>query len=226
MILEAGYTFGYGAILSHNTGLLAISNSPINIPLPYTNTRDRVPTISGNGFSALQGFGPYDNFSWKQNFNSALTWVSGSHTMKFGAIYSKYRKNENALAGNNEGIFSAFNTPGGTAAVVPGTNGNTIQQQWANFLLGTNATLTQASFDYTADLRQKTFEAYAQDEWRVRPNLTLYYGVRYSFFGSPYDRNGRLTNFVPSFSIPQPHRWLPERATVSQEPARTSATAS
>ena len=131
-----------------------------------------------------QGFGPYDNFSWKQNLNTALTWVNGSHTMKFGAIYSIYRKNENALAGNNEGIFSGFNTPGGTSAVIA-TGGNTVQQQWANFLLGTNVGFSQASFDYTADLRQKTFEGYAQDEWRVRPNLTLYLGVRYSFFGSP-----------------------------------------
>ena len=116
--------------------------------------------------------------------------------MKFGAIYSLYRKNENALAGSNEGIYSGFNTPGGTsAATAPG--GTTVQQQWANFLLGTNVSFTQAAFDYTADLRQKTFEAYAQDDWKFRPNLTVYFGVRYSFFGSPYDKNGRLTNFVP-----------------------------
>ena len=216
-LIEAGYTFGYGAILSHNVGLLALANSPITPPLPYPVTRDRAPTLTGTGFNALQSFGPYDNFSWKQNLNGAITWISGNHTMKFGAIYSLYRKNENALAGSNEGIFSAFNTPGGTA-VVPGTgcvgfpvpgqpSGATTaqcnqQQSWANFLLGTNASFTQAAFDYTADLRQKTFEGYAQDEWKFRPNLTLYFGVRYSFFGSPYDRNGRLTNFVPELFDP------------------------
>ena len=201
MILEGRYNYSYGAILSRNVGLLAKENSPISIPLPYENQRDRVPTISGNGFSALQSFGPYDNFSDKHSWSGSFTWIAGSHTMKFGAIYSKYRKNENALAGNNEGIFSGFNTPGATSAVIaPG--GNTVQQQWANFLMGTNVSFSQASFDYTADLRQKTFEAYAQDEFRLRPNLTLYYGVRYSFFGSPWDRNGRLTNFVPELFNP------------------------
>ncbi|CAN5470491.1 hypothetical protein BH10ACI1_BH10ACI1_07600 [soil metagenome] len=196
LIIEASYTFGYGAILSKNVGLLALSNSPITPAFPYSNSRDRIPTLTGTGFSNLQGFGPYDNFSWKQNFSGSLTWIAGSHTFKYGAVYSLYRKNENALAGNNEGIYSGFNTPGGTTAVIaPG--GNTVQQQWANFLLGTNASFTQARFDYTADLRQKTFEWFAQDEWRVRRNLTVYVGVRYSFFGSPYDRNGRLTNFVP-----------------------------
>ncbi len=201
LVFEAGYTFGFGAILSKNIGLIALANSPITPPLPYPVTRDRVPTVTGTGFSNLQSFGPYDNFSWKQNLSGNTTWINGNHTIKFGAIYSLYRKNENALAGSNEGIYSGFNTPGGTSAVIaPG--GNTQRQQWANFLVGTNATFTQASFDYTADLRQKTFEAFVQDEWKLRPNLTLYGGVRYSFFGSPYDKNGRITNFVPELFDP------------------------
>ena len=196
MIFEGRYSFGYGAILSKNVGLIALSNSNIQPPLAYVNDRDRIPTISGNGFSAIRGFGPYDNFSWKGNLSGSMIWIAGSHTMKFGVIYSKYRKNENALAGNNEGLFSGFNTPGGASNVIaPG--GNATQQLWANFLMGTNVTFTQASFDYTADLRQKTFEAFAQDEWRIRRNLTVYYGVRYSFFGSPWDKNGRMSNFVP-----------------------------
>lgn len=196
LIFEGRYTFGYGAILSNNIGLLALVNTPITPQLAYQNERDRVPTVTGNGFSALQSFGPYDNFSWKGNVTGSVTWITGNHTMKFGAMYSKYRKNENALAGNNEGIFSAFNTPGAASNVIA-TGGNATQQLWANFLLGSNVTFTQASFDYTADLRQKTFEAYAQDEWKIFRNLTLYGGIRYSFFGSPWDKNGRLTNFVP-----------------------------
>src|SRR5215203_2479558 len=30
----------------------------------------------------------------------------------------------------------------------------------------------------------------------------LYLGVRYSFFGAPWDKNGRLTNFLPSLFDP------------------------
>lgn len=200
LILEGGYNFGYGAIISNNVGLIALANSPITPPLPYPVSRDRVPSISGNGFTALGGFGPYDNFSWKQNFRGNVTWVLGQHTMKFGTTYSMYRKHENALAGSNEGLYSGFNTPGASTRInatgVTGTENNN-RQLWANFLMGTNTTFTQASFDYTADLRQKTFEAYAQDEWRFRNNITVYAGVRYSFFGSPWDKNGFLTNFVP-----------------------------
>ena len=65
--------------------------------------------------------------------------------------------------------------------------------------MGNNVTFSQAHFDYTADLRQYVCEGYIQDEWRFRSNITLYYGVRYSFFSSPWDMNGRLSNFVPRF---------------------------
>lgn len=203
-IVEGRYNFGYGAIKSSNVGLLALSNSPITPPLAYTNVRDRVPSVSfaAGTFSNLVGFGPYDNFSWKGNISGSATWILGNHTMKYGAMYSKYRKNENALAGNNEGSFSGFNTPGSTGNTIA-TGGSATQQQFANFLLGTNVTFAQARFDYTADLRQQAFEAFAQDEWKIRSNLTLYYGVRYSYFGSPYDQNGRLTNFVPELFDPR-----------------------
>lgn len=155
VIFEGRYTYGYGAILSNNIGLLSKERTSIVVPLAYPVTRDRIPSVSGNGFSGLTGFGYYDNFSWKQNLTGTVTWLIGNHTTKWGAVYSLYRKNENAIGGNNEGLFSAFNTPGGSAVVLP-TGGNSTQQAWANFLLGTNATFTQASYDYTGDLRQKT----------------------------------------------------------------------
>lgn len=213
LLFEGRYNYGYGAILSENVGALALTNTTIPITLPYASTRDRVPTITGNGFTGLTSFGPYDNFSYKHNFNGSLTGIYGNHTLKVGAVYSLYRKNENALAGSNEGNFSAFPTtiptgqtfpqnytlPNGT--VLPNALTSTVAanlQRWANFLVGNATTFTQAHYDYTADLRQKAIEAYGQDEYRVKNNLTLYYGVRYSYFPSPYDKNGRLSNFDPS----------------------------
>jgi hypothetical protein len=196
-IIEGRYTYGYGAILSQNIGFLALANTSIPVALPFPNARDRIPSVTNNGFSNLTSFGPYDNFSYKHNFSGSLTKIFGNHTTKFGATYSIYRKNENALAGNNEGLFSAFSTTQPTGVSTSTLNQNI--QRFANFLVGNVTTFSQAHFDYTADLRQKAFEAYGQDEWRFRKNLTIYYGVRYSYFPSPYDKNGRLSNFDPSF---------------------------
>lgn len=198
-ILEGRYSYAYGAILSDNVGLISNRVSSIPVTLPFANTRDRVPTISGNGFSALQGFGQYDNFSNKNNVGGNLSMIRDTHTLKFGVNYSKYRKNENALVldatGPNQGAFNTF-----SATLPTGVTSNTLNQnlqRFANFLVGNVANFRQARFDYTADLRQQNVEAYAQDEWRARRNLTLYYGVRYALYGQPRDENGRLSNFVP-----------------------------
>ncbi|MGI8467142.1 MAG: carboxypeptidase regulatory-like domain-containing protein [Pyrinomonadaceae bacterium] len=223
VIIEGRYTYAYGAILSRTTGLVAKANTPVNVPLPFASGDDRIPTITGNGFNGLTAFGPYNNFSNKNDFGASLTWISGRHSFKFGGDYSKYRKNENTLGGSNQGSFSTFsNTNAALAAsgAVQGsvcapsqqtattgcvtTNNAGNLQAFANFLLGSNATFLQDKFDLTADFRQQNFEGYAQDEFRLRSNLTLYYGVRYSYFGSPYDKNGHLTNFDPSlFNLAQ-----------------------
>ncbi len=200
LIFEGRYNFGYGAILSENTGLLALSRTQVPVTLPFANQRDRIPSISGLGVNNLVSFGPYDNFSWKANTTGTMTWIAGDHTMKFGVTYSKYRKNENALAGNNEGIFSAWSAT--LASGVANTTANQTYARWANFMVGNTNGFSQASFDYTADLRQMTFEGFAQDEWRMRRNMTFYIGARYSFFGSAWDKNGRLSNFLPELWTP------------------------
>ncbi len=214
LVVVGRFTYGYGAILSHNIGTLALSRSPITPPLAYTNTRDRVPTITGSGFSNLSSFGPYNNFSYKANFAGDVAWTKGTHAFKFGMQYSLYRKNENALAGSNEGTFSGFlntdpNSAQQTSVQAPNAAAGEASatrrasfQSFANFLVGNNVTFTQAHFDYTADLRQKAIESYFQDEWRMKKNLTIYFGVRHSYFGSPYDKNGRLSTFDPRLFNP------------------------
>ncbi|MFT3744865.1 MAG: TonB-dependent receptor [Pyrinomonadaceae bacterium] len=213
LVFEGRYNYGYGAILSSNTGLLALANTQVPITLPFVNQRDRIPSIAGNGFTSLASFGPYDNFSYKHNFTGTTTWLNGNHAIKFGGVYSIYRKNENALAGVNEGSFSAFpatrptgttlpinyTTPGGVvlANAITTTVADNLQR-WASFLVGNVSTFTQASFDYTADLRQNTIEAFVQDDWKAKENLTVSAGLRYSYFGAPWDKNGRLSNFDPA----------------------------
>jgi Carboxypeptidase regulatory-like domain/TonB dependent receptor len=42
-----------------------------------------------------------------------------------------------------------------------------------------------------------SYEFYGQDTWRIKPNLTLTYGLRWSFFPPPWETNGLQT--VPTF---------------------------
>jgi len=196
-VWEFGGSYSYGDVPSKVIGLLNNANSPDITgslpPFPYTVTRGRVPTITGNGFSNLSTFGPYSDFSYNKTFNTTLSRVFGTHTTKYGFYYTKIRKHENSLGGTNEATYGAASTaptrPTGTSA----TN-----QLWANFLLGNFQTFTQNQFDLTADLRSSSIEGFAQDEWRYRSNITLYYGVRFTRFGQPWDGNGRLTSFDPA----------------------------
>ncbi len=187
-ILDGGYAYAYGAILSTPVGSLLQSNSSVRIPLPFPVTLGRIPVVSP-GFASTSTFGPYDNFSNDHKVFANFTKIRGPHTIKFGGQLNFSRKHENA-AGGNQGTFSFASSPrpAGTSATL---------QRWANFLLGNARTFTQTSLDITNDLRRKYHEFYAQDEWRVRPNLTMYYGLRYSLFRQPEDKNGLFTNFDP-----------------------------
>ncbi len=193
MVNEAGFQYSYGAILSKPVGLDASANSPdVKPTLPFPVTLGRIPSVSVSGLSGVAGFGPYNDYNRDYNAFTNQSWARGPHAFKFGLSYHHYQKTENA-AGNNVGSFSV------TTVGQPTTTGaTTAERGWANFLLGRVATFSQASVDITPDIRTNQFEMYAQDDYRLRKNLTVSFGVRYSIFREPTDAKRFLTNFVPS----------------------------
>jgi hypothetical protein len=198
-LIEPGYAYSYGAIISNPIGLVTTQNSPdvasaVAAVLPFKSTLARIPSVSLTGGSGPGSFGPYRDYNRNHTAFGNVTKIIGSHTIKFGAVYYHYNKNENA-AGNNAATY-AFNNNG----VPSGTF--SFEQAWANFLLGRVGTFSQSSLDLTADIMDNEFEYYAQDAWRVKPNLTVTYGFRHSFFRQPTDANGMLGQFDPAFYDP------------------------
>jgi Carboxypeptidase regulatory-like domain len=223
LIIDGGYRYSYGAILSNVTGAENFSQSPdiataIGSSLPFANVLGRVPTLTlpGGSFTnaggtAIGTFGPYRDYNVNHTVYGNATKVLGRHTLKFGAIFYHYNKHENQLSGSNNGsyVFDTQNAPtnGNGCSTAAGTCPFSFEQSFANFLLGQLSSFSQASLDVTANIFDNQFEYYGQDSWKLRPNLTLTYGIRHSFFRQPTDASGpggtsRLVNFDPAFWDP------------------------
>jgi len=196
IVNEGGYSYSYGAVISTPTGLGATVNSPdvvAAVTLPFTARITRIPNLAFNDSEGLAGFGPYRDFNRNHNWFDNVSVSSGRHTYKFGFNYNWYQKSENQGAGN-EGTFNFDDTD-------PAGN-NTLEQEWANFLLGNVSSFSQSNQDFRAEIRQHQWEFYAQDSFRAKPNLTITYGVRYSRYNQPTDANGRATSFDPALYNP------------------------
>ncbi len=191
LLIDGGYAHSYGAITSDPIGLISSKLSPINVALPFASTLGRVPSIGFTAGSGIAGFGPYRDFNRDHNAFANATKVSGRHTFKWGGSFHHYQKTENN-GGPNAGSFS-FSNQG-----KPAGGATDFEQAWANFLLGNAVSFSQASLDLTPDIRTQQWEAYAQDEWKISRNVNLTYGLRYSFFGAPFDEKKELTNFDSS----------------------------
>ena len=117
--------------------------------------------------------------------------VAGNHTFKVGFLVSNNRKNElvNASSGENAQFSS----------VVSGdTQNGVFNALWAGRLWSFDELQTNPR----ALTRWHDFEFYFGDNWKLRRNLTLEYGARWSFLRQPYDASDKIASFVPAFYNP------------------------
>ena len=113
------------------------------LPEPFANTQGVIPTITITGINGCCRLRSLQRAKPELGRGStALTWVKGRHTLKFGVAIDRYNKSENAA--NQEGSFSF------TSAGVP-TGTSAYNQAWANFLLGNVAIFTMPSTDITPE---------------------------------------------------------------------------
>jgi hypothetical protein len=190
IINDVSFNFNKSAIVTVPVGLSAKVNSPdISPKEAFPNPEGVVPTVSFTSGSSANGAGPYNDYNRNYAVFDKLNWIKGRHSLAFGVSINRYQKSENANSGQGSFSFTNAGAPSGTSA---------FQQSWANFLLGNVASFTQPSEDVTPNIWSWQTEAYAQDDFKINSRLTLYAGVRWSYFGSPIDKNNEMDNFDPA----------------------------
>ena len=137
------------------------------------------------GYRAL-GIGPnnpVDRDSQNRQIAADFTWTKGKHTMKFGS---------NILRSQNN-IYNIRSEIGSYTF-----NGRFTSDGMADFLLGMASAYAWSS-RIQVDLRTANIGFFAQDDWKVTPNLTVNLGMRYEVvlpFVDKYDRIGIFDDYT------------------------------
>jgi hypothetical protein len=187
-------------------------NAEINTAIPgYFPTSGKVNGVNRPHPVFWGGIAPFNSSSgsdlWTQTpFRNSLdiysirddfSKVAGNHTFKMGFLYDTAAKDEDS-GPNNESVH--FFGP----ASCCGAGGGNHSGNWGNGMLQDLLTdNTFFGFDETNTMaigqnRYNNLEFYFGDTWKVRPNLTLELGARYSLLFEPTDARDFISGFLPS----------------------------
>lgn len=184
--------FGYHRTWVDTLQSEAFSYSGIGSQVPaYDNTLPEVevlggPTLGGNGQDVLLAENTFI-------YQDTLSWTRGSHAFRFGGSLSSAQDN-----------LSSFRYLGG---VIFGTYPDLLLGQSAA-QNGTPFSNIYASLDvpglFGRGFRQLDAAGYAQDDYKLTPNLTLNLGFRFERVGGISDSLGRTGNFDTALANPNP----------------------
>lgn len=174
---------------------LSITNESIGVFNPATTFDNSIATtrlghyIGRNNLANFSFGGPNDSFNRREQMTFSIgdnvTWVTGSHTIKFGGEWKRHQFDTN-LPEEQATEFEKFDS-------------------FTQLLTG-NATEADTQYGVTdKSFRFQDYGFYITDDWKLRKGLTLNLGLRYELFMNPTEKDGRignfdLTSFLPCFT--------------------------
>jgi len=202
MLLSVTHTFSprlvsqSKIVFNRLNDLQPLGDNPAS-PSLYLAASNTVSKILGRNV-ALPGYLPYTPgsaipFGGPQNLGQLyedLSWVKGSHTLRFGGNYIYLRDNR-AFGAYQEAVEQL---------------GSSLKQGMDNFLNGQLSSFQAAVYpqgkfpgdtvtlpvgppDFTRSNRYSDFAFYGQDSWRVKPRFTLNLGLRWEYFGVQHNKD-------------------------------------
>lgn len=151
-----------------------------------------------------------------QTFSDTLNWMKGNHTWSFGGNYTRTNlfslfPNGGIVRGITFGIdqtsqggdpvnamFNSTNFPSANATQLANARG--IYATLVGRMTAVSGTaVADEELNYTLNgnsierAGQNSWAIFAQDQWRIRPNVTLNFGLRYELQGPYYAKNNAYT---------------------------------
>jgi hypothetical protein len=140
-------------------------------------------TIGNNFEGQLPQVG--NSFTWSDNISKVL----GNHTMKFG-VEARRMRFDQTLYYNVNGDYSFY------------SDSTTTGDPLADFMLGLPASYSQGSAQ-RENVRSTALYLFAQDSWKIRPNVTLNYGLRWELDTPLADQLHHVQTFRPGQATTQ-----------------------
>jgi hypothetical protein len=136
-----------------------------------------------DGFTYLQHLPPYTNRTDILQFTGDLNYVFGKHSLKMGATDAFLRKPAPVIADNP-------------------TAGTVVALNLEQLLLGNIASYSETENANTVPTRWHDAAVYANDNYKVLPNLSVNLGLRWQLIGQPYSASNQISNFFPNLYNP------------------------
>jgi hypothetical protein len=179
-----GYNYFYQTFNSNST-----SADPTALGLITNSGISGAPVINISGFGQVGGSSPLGRIDTTYHLTDTLSYSTASHQVKLGGEVR--RANLDIFYDSSKrGAFTFDGTVGPWKST-----GTAAQRALADFLAGYVSTATILRGPTRHQYYQNSFDLYAHDTWTLNQNITVNYGVRYTYQGVLGAGDQQLTTF-------------------------------
>ncbi len=180
--------YGYNWDRRDIEALGGVTLDQVGMTRSNSSVTNLLPDISISNFLSTFAYGPnvqHPQHAASFDFRDTLSWNKGRHNLRFGF---ETRREE-----FNDGIYLPRGSLGFSGKAFA-SNSSGFQ----DFLTGTPTSTSLKSSISRLDFRAHDYIGFVQDDYRVKPKLTLNLGLRYDNLGNPWEIKNEITNFDPS----------------------------
>ncbi|HSY35577.1 MAG TPA: carboxypeptidase-like regulatory domain-containing protein [Acidobacteriaceae bacterium] len=135
--------------------------------------------------------------------SDVVTMIRGRHVLHFGGEFAFYRDDTTTWGNINAGTlqFDGVYTENWTLTGGVASPNSKSGEEYADFLLG-YAQNWNASVSPEYGVRLKKPQMFVQDDWKIKPNLTINLGLRYEISHGFNEVKGNIATFDPTVTNP------------------------